>query len=109
MKNLCRTGAMFLIEVKIMPVRVRENKRNVYGMTVGRTEYSFDVTLNLTNLVQGQSVYRQTYSTIHMDERPLTSNYFEKDIFYTMLKNAAAQISDDLNSQYGEEDSKDEK
>lgn len=104
LQNLfCQTGAMFLIEAKIMPVRVRENKREVYGMIVGRTEYSFDVTLNVTDLVNGRSVYRQTYSTTHLDERPLTSNYFEKDVFYTMLKDVVAQIAEDLYSQYGEE------
>ena len=90
------TGATHLIYGTVSDIHSRTNSFSGYGIQTSSTLYQLDVTIKMIDLVAQHSVYGNVYTGSCREQRPISADGFDDNIFQTLMKSALEQAAEDL-------------
>jgi len=93
------TGATHLVYGTVGDLSSRENAFTGYGISTKTTNFSLDVIVKMVDLVTQQTVYVNTYTGTYREQRPISVQQFDNNIFQSLMKNALEQAAEDLYDQ----------
>ncbi len=90
------TGATHLIYGSVSDIHSKTNSFSGYGIRTNTTTYQLDVTIKMVDLVAQHSVYSNVYTGSYREQRPISTEAFDNNIFQGLLKSALEQAAEDL-------------
>lgn len=90
------TGATHLIYGTVSDIQTRSNSFSGYGIQTNTTTYQLDVTIKMIDLVAQHSVYSNVYTGSYREQRPISTEQFDNNIFQSLMKSALEQAAEDL-------------
>jgi hypothetical protein len=90
------TGATHLIYGTVSDVHSRTNSFSGYGINTNTTTYQLDVTIKMIDLAAQHSVYSNVYTGSYREQRPVSTEAFDNNIFLSLMKSALEQAAEDL-------------
>lgn len=90
------TGATHLICGTVSDIRSKSNSFSGYGIQTNTTTYQLDVIVKMIDLAAQHSVYSNVYTGSYREQRPVSNEQFESDIFQALMKSALEQAAEDL-------------
>ena len=90
------TGATHLIYGTVSDIQTRTNSFSGYGIRTNTTTYSLDVTIKMIDLVAQHSVYGNVYTGTYREQRPVSTEQFDNNIFQSLMKSALEQAAEEL-------------
>ena len=90
------TGATHLIYGTVSDIHSRTNSFSGYGINTNTTTYQLDVTIKMIDLAAQHSVYSNVYTGSYREQRPVSTEAFDNNIFQTLMKSALEQAAEDL-------------
>ena len=90
------TGATHLIYGTVSDIHTKTNSFSGYGIQTSSTTYQLDVTIKMIDLVAQHSVYSNVYTGSCREQRPISADGFDNNIFLTLMKSALEQAAEDL-------------
>ena len=90
------TGATHLIYGSVSDIHSKTNSFSGYGIRTNTTTYQLDVTIKMIDLVAQHSVYSNVYTGSYREQRPISTEAFDNNIFQGLLKSALEQAAEDL-------------
>ena len=90
------TGATHLIYGTVSDIHSRTNSFSGYGINTNTTTYQLDVTIKMIDLAAQHSVYSNVYTGSYREQRPVSTEAFDNDIYLSLMKSALEQAAEDL-------------
>jgi len=90
------TGATHLIYGTVSDLTRKSNSFSGYGIQTNTTTYQLDVIVKMIDLVAQHSVYSNVYTGTYREQRPVSTEQFDSDIFQSLMKSALEQAAEDL-------------
>ncbi len=90
------TGATHLIYGTVGDIHSRTRSFSGYGINTNTTTYELDVTVKMIDLAAQHSVYSNVYTGSCREQRPVSNDAFDNNIFLTLMKSALEQAAEDL-------------
>ena len=90
------TGATHLIYGSVSDIHSKTNSFSGYGIRTNTTSYQLDVTIKMIDLIAQHSVYSNVYTGSYREQRPISTEAFDNNIFQSLLKSALEQAAEDL-------------
>ena len=90
------TGATHLIYGTVSDIHSRTNSFSGYGINTNTTTYQLDVTIKMIDLAAQHSVYGNVYTGSYREQRPVSTEAFDNNIFLSLMKSALEQAAEDL-------------
>ena len=90
------TGATHLIYGTVSDLRSKTNSFSGYGIQTNTTTYQLDVIIKMIDLAAQSSVYSNVYTGTYREQRPVSTEQFDNDIFQSLMKSALEQAAEDL-------------
>ena len=90
------TGATHLIYGTVSDIHSRTNSFSGYGINTNTTTYQLDVTIKMIDLAAQHSVYSNVYTGSYREQRPVSTEAFDNNIFLSLMKSALEQAAEDL-------------
>ena len=90
------TGATHLIYGTVSDIHSQTRAFSGYGINTNTTTYQLDVTIKMIDLAAQHSVYSNVYTGSYREQRPVSTEAFDNNIFLTLMKSALEQAAEDL-------------
>ena len=90
------TGATHLIYGTVSDLTRKTNSFSGYGIQTNTTTYQLDVIIKMIDLVAQHSVYSNVYTGSYREQRPISAEQFDSNIFQSLMKSALEQAAEDL-------------
>ena len=90
------TGATHLIYGTVGDIHSRTRSFSGYGINTSTTTYELDVTIKMIDLAAQHSVYSNVYTGSYREQRPVSNDAFDNNIFLSLMKSALEQAAEDL-------------
>ena len=90
------TGATHLIYGTVGDIHSRTRSFSGYGINTSTTTYELDVTVKMIDLAAQHSVYSNVYTGSYREQRPVSNDAFDNNIFLSLMKSALEQAAEDL-------------
>ena len=90
------TGATHLIYGTVSDLRTKTNSFSGYGIQTQTTNFQLDVIVKMIDLVAQHSVYSNVYTGNYREQRPISVEQFDNNIFQSLMKSALEQAAEDL-------------
>jgi len=90
------TGATHLIYGTVSDIHTRNNSFSGYGIQTTTTTYELDVTIKMIDLIAQHSVYSNVYTGSYREQRPISTEQFDNNIFQSLMKSALEQAAEEL-------------
>ena len=90
------TGATHLIYGTVSDIHRKTRSFSGYGINTSTTTYELDVTIKMIDLAAQHSVYSNVYTGTYREQRPVSTEAFDDNIFLTLMKSALEQAAEDL-------------
>ena len=90
------TGATHLICGTVGDIHSRTRSFSGYGINTNTTTYELDVTVKMIDLAAQHSVYSNVYTGSYREQRPVSNESFDNNIFLSLMKSALEQAAEDL-------------
>ena len=90
------TGATHLIYGTVSDIHTRTNSFSGYGINTNTTTYELDVTVKMIDLAAQHSVYSNVYTGSCREQRPVSTEQFDNNIYLTLMKSALEEAAEDL-------------
>ena len=90
------TGATHLIYGTVSDIHTRTNSFSGYGINTNTTTYELDVTVKMIDLAAQHSVYSNVYTGSYREQRPVSTEQFDNNIYLTLMKSALEEAAEDL-------------
>ena len=90
------TGATHLIYGTVSDLHTKTNSFSGYGIQTNTTTYQLDVIVKMIDLVAQHSVYSNVYTGSYREQRPISTEQFDNDIFQSLMKSALEQAAEDF-------------
>jgi hypothetical protein len=90
------TGATHLIYGTVGDIHSRTRSFSGYGINTNTTTYELDVTVKMIDLAAQHSVYSNVYTGSYREQRPVSNEAFDNNIFLSLMKSALEQAAEDL-------------
>lgn len=90
------TGATHLIYGTVSDIHTKSNSFSGYGIQTNTTTYQLDVTIKMIDLVAQHSVYSNVYTGSYREQRPISTEQFDNNIFQSLMKSALEQAAEEL-------------
>ena len=92
------TGATHLIYGTVSDIHSKTRSFSGYGINTNTTTYELDVTIKMIDLAAQHSVYSNVYTGSYREQRPVSTEAFDNNIFLSLMKSALEQAAEDLYS-----------
>ena len=90
------TGATHLIYGTVSDIHTRTNSFSGYGIQTNTTSYELDVTIKMIDLAAQHSVYSNVYTGSYREQRPVSTEQFDNNIYLSLMKSALEQAAEEL-------------
>ena len=90
------TGATHLIYGTVSDIHSKTNSFTGYGISTNTTTYQLDVTIKMIDLAAQHGVYSNVYTGSYREQRPVSNEAFDNNIFQSLMKSALEQAAEDL-------------
>lgn len=90
------TGATHLICGTVSDLRRKSNSFKGYGIETKTTNYQLDVIIKMVDLAAQHTVYSNVYTGNYREQRPVSTEQIDHDIFQNLLTSALEQAAEDL-------------
>ena len=90
------TGATHLIYGTVSDLRSRSNSFKGYGIETKTTNYQLDVIIKMVDLIRQSTVYSNVYTGNYREQRPISTQQIDNNIFQTLMTSALEQAAEDL-------------
>ena len=90
------TGVTHLIYGTVSDLRTRSNSFKGYGIETKTTNYQLDVIIKVVDLVRQSTVYSNVYTGNYREQRPVSTQQIDNNIFQTLMTSALEQAAEDL-------------
>jgi len=90
------TGATHLVSATVSDLRSRSNSFEGYGIRTRTTTYQLDVIVKLVDLVAQRTVYSNVYTGSYREQRPVSTEQLDHNIFQNLMTAALEQAAEDL-------------
>ncbi len=90
------TGATHLIYGTVSDIHSKTRSFTGYGISTNTTTYELDVTIKMIDLAAQHSVYSNVYTGSYREQRPVSNDAFDNNIFLSLMKSALEQAAEDL-------------
>ena len=90
------TGATHLIYGTVSDLRTKTNSFRGYGIQTKTTNYQLDVIIKMVDLVRQSTVYSNVYTGNYREQRPVSTQQIDNNIFQTLMTSALEQAAEDL-------------
>ena len=90
------TGATHLIYGTVSDLRSKRNSFSGYGIQTSSTTFELDVIVKMIDLTAQHTVYSNVYTGAYREQRPVSAEQIDNDIFQSLMKSALEQAAEDL-------------
>ena len=90
------TGATHLIYGTVSDLHTKTNSFSGYGIQTRSTTFQLDVIVKMVDLVAQHTVYSNVYTGVYREQRPVSTEQFDNDIFQSLMKSALEQAAEDF-------------
>lgn len=90
------TGATHLIYGTVSDLHTKTNSFTGYGIQTKTTTFQLDVIVKMVDLVAQHTVYSNVYTGSYREQRPISADQFDNDIFESLMKSALEQAAEDF-------------
>jgi hypothetical protein len=90
------TGVTHLIFGTVSDLRTKINSFSGYGIETTSTTFELDVIIKVIDLVAQHSVYSNVYTGTYREQRPISAEQFDNNIFQSLMKSALEQAAEEL-------------
>ena len=90
------TGATHLIYGTVSDIRTRTNSFKGYGIQTRTTNYQLDVIIKVVDLVRQSTVYSNVYTGNYREQKPISTQQFDNNIFQNLMTSALEQAAEEL-------------
>ena len=90
------TGATHLIYGTVSDLRKKSNSFKGYGIETSTTNYQLDVIVKMVDLAAQHTVYSNVYTGNYREQRPVSTEQIDHDIFQNLMTAALEQAAEDL-------------
>ena len=90
------TGATHLIYGTVSDIRTRTNSFKGYGIQTKTTNYQLDVIIKVVDLVRQSTVYSNVYTGNYREQKPISTQQFDNNIFQNLMTAALEQAAEEL-------------
>jgi len=90
------TGATHLIYGTVSDLRTRSNSFKGYGIETKTTNYQLDVIIKMVDLAAQHTVYSNVYTGNYREQRPVSTEQFDNNIFQSLMTSALEQAAEEL-------------
>ena len=90
------TGVTHLIYGTVSDLRTRSNSFKGYGIQTKTTNYQLDVIIKMVDLVRQSTVYSNVYTGNYREQKPVSTQQFDNNIFQNLMTSALEQAAEDL-------------
>ena len=90
------TGATHLIYGTVSDLHTKTNSFSGYGIQTRSTTFQLDVIVKMVDLVAQHTVYSNVYTGSYREQRPVSTEQFDNDIFQSLMKSALEQAAEDF-------------
>ena len=90
------TGATHLIYGTVSDLRKKSNSFKGYGIETSTTNYQLDVIVKMVDLAAQHTVYSNVYTGNYREQRPVSTDQIDHDIFQNLMTSALEQAAEDL-------------
>lgn len=90
------TGATHLIYGTVSDLRTKSNSFSGYGIETKTTTYQLDVIVKMIDLAAQCSVYSNVYTGTYREQRPISGDQFDDNIFQSLMTSAMEEAAEDI-------------
>ncbi len=90
------TGATHLIHGTVSDIRKKSNSFKGYGIETSTTIYQLDVIVKMVDLAAQHTVYSNVYTGSYREQRPVSNEQLDQNIFQSLMTAALEQAAEDL-------------
>ena len=90
------TGATHIIYGTVSDLTRKSNSFSGYGIQTNTTTYQLDVILKMVDLAAQHTVYSNVYTGTYREQRPVSTEQFDSNIFQSLMKSALEQAAEDF-------------
>ena len=90
------TGATHLIYGTVSDLRKKSNSFKGYGIETSTTNYQLDVVIKMVDLAAQHTVYSNVYTGNYREQRPVSTDQIDHNIFQNLMTAALEQAAEDL-------------
>lgn len=90
------TGATHLIYGTLSDLRTKSNSFSGYGIETKTTTYQLDVIVKMIDLAAQCSVYSNVYTGSYREQRPISGEQFDDNIFQSLMTSAMEEAAEDI-------------
>ena len=90
------TGATHLIYGTVSDLRKKSNSFKGYGIETSTTNYQLDVIVKMVDLAAQHTVYSNVYTGNYREQRPVSTDQIDHNIFQNLMTSALEQAAEDL-------------
>ncbi len=95
-KLAVETGATHLICGTVSDIRSKENAFKGYGIETKTTLCQLDVIIKVIDLEAGHSVFSNVYTGSYKEQRPISVEQFDNNIYQNLMMGALEQAAEEL-------------
>ncbi len=97
MKKLsAMTDTTHIIYCTVSDIRTRENSFKGYGIETKTTLCQLDVIVKMIDLAEGHTVFSNVYTGSYKEQRPISVEQFDNNIFQNLMTSALEQAAEEL-------------
>ena len=90
------SGATHLIYGVVSDLSTKSNSFKGYGIETKTTNYQLDVIVKLVDLAAQGTVYSNVYTGNYREQRPVSNEQLDNNIFQSLMKSALEQAAEDF-------------
>lgn len=94
-------GITHLIAATVSDIRSQENAFKGYGIETKTTNYQLDVIVKVIDLSSQASVFSDVFTGNYREQRPVSGEQFDNNIYQRLMKNALEQAAERINDAFG--------
>lgn len=95
-KLAAMTDTTHLIYCTVSDIRTRENSFKGYGIETKTTLCQLDVIVKMIDLAEGHTVFSNVYTGSYKEQRPISVEQFDNNIFQNLMTSALEQAAEEL-------------
>ncbi len=95
-KLAAMTDTTHVIYCTVSDIRTRENSFKGYGIETKTTLCQLDVIVKMVDLMEGHTVFSNVYTGSYKEQRPISVEQFDNNIFQNLMTSALEQAAEEL-------------
>lgn len=95
-KLAAMTDTTHVIYCSVSDIRTRENSFKGYGIETKTTLCQLDVIVKMVDLAEGHTVFSNVYTGSYKEQRPISVEQFDNNIFQNLMTSALEQAAEEL-------------